>query len=299
MNPRADTGLEPLEKELRSVFPRKEVAPPTQEETVLLLSSLQGEFELLKNNKADTTAISSDPEVQRMNNQSEQSTGAWAEGSIPKPSLQNLLKSQMRRNQAAIFGTGSVLFMLLAVLIDPYRPNQLYGNSSLTIYSITTPLLLLVALLFTLRSGDRGLRSVERITPYPLALIAYSRALLTFLTVLVLALLSNGIVYLRTATVGGDVSHFGHFVLVWLGVTLLTGGSAMSLLFYRGVKAAMLGSSVVYLIWLVVQQQLSITESPGSPILLWIDSLVFVAGAALILFAHYRSRALIAGVRKT
>lgn len=294
MNQKADTGLEMLEKELRSVLPRKDVAPPSQEETLMLLSSLQGEFELLKENKALITTSSSDPEVQRMKHQSEQSTDAWAEGSIPKPSLRNLLKSQMRRNQAAIFGTGAILFMLLAVLIDPYRP----GNSSLTIYSITTPLLLLVAMLFTLRSGDRGLRSVERITPYPLALIAYSRVLLTFLTVLVLALVSNVIVYLRVATVGGDVSHFGHFVLMWLGVTLITGGTAMSLLFYKGVKAAILGSSVVYLVWLVVQQQLSITESPGSIILLWIDSLVFVAGVALILFAYYRSRALIAGARK-
>lgn len=294
MNQKADTGLEMLEKELRSVLPRKDVAPPSQEETLMLLSSLQGEFELLKENKALITTFSSDPEVQRMKHQSEQSTDAWAEGSIPKPSLRNLLKSQMRRNQAAIFGTGAILFMLLAVLIDPYRP----GNSSLTIYSITTPLLLLVAMLFTLRSGDRGLRSVERITPYPLALIAYSRVLLTFLTVLVLALVSNVIVYLRVATVGGDVSHFGHFVLMWLGVTLITGGTAMSLLFYKGVKAAILGSSVVYLVWLVVQQQLSITESPGSIILLWIDSLVFVAGVALILFAYYRSRSLIAGARK-
>ena len=113
---------------------------------------------------------------------------------------------------------------MLVLLIDPEYPLDQFAGLPGGIFPLITPPPLIVSMLFSDRTWDKGMRAVETLTPYPPALVLYTR-------------LSpdryrhrNGLAEYPRARVaihpGGNLPLlFGPFILEWMGILLVTGGA--------------------------------------------------------------------------
>ncbi|WP_106767017.1 hypothetical protein [Paenibacillus faecalis] len=263
----SDNELRRLEEELREPLTRGVFSPPLPSETAHLIASLQGEFDLLKM-EAAPPKLDFNPQVD-------------------PPSLRQLLRSQLRLNLKYIFLASAAVFTMLILLIDPDYPLDSMGGIPGGIFPLITPLLLIASMLFSSRTWDRGMRAVETITPYPPALVLYSRLLMVTFIVIGMALIST--VALGIKAMNSNETHFlfGPFVLEWLGVLLLTGGTTMYMMFRKGMVASILSAILVYGIWIVIQGQIyEVTQFLKTPV----DFIVLLVGAALLISSYGYSR---------
>ncbi|WP_235439900.1 hypothetical protein [Paenibacillus sp. DMB20] len=181
-----DNELRGLEEELRGPLTHAVLPPPSPNETARLISMLQGEFDLLKQ-EAAPPKLDFNPQVD-------------------PPSLGQLLRSQLRLNQKAILLASAAVFFMLVLLIDPEYPLEQIGGIPGGIFPLITPLLLIASMLFSSRTWDRGMRAVETIMPYPPALVLYSRLLMVTGIVVGMALISTAVLGIRAMY--AESSHF-------------------------------------------------------------------------------------------
>lgn len=272
MNPSIDKELEQLERELREPLRQAVLPPPSPSETATLIAALQPEFDALKA-AAIVPALDFNPQVEA-------------------PSLRKLLWSQFRVNRKSLILSGSAVFLMLILLVDPQRPFRtfLLGDAIPSgLFPVITPLMLIASMLFSYRSWDRGMRAVESITPYPPALVIYSRMLMVIGLVVSWALLSSLIVGLRVTAAGEVSMPFIPFLLQWLGISMFTAGAAMYVLFRKGMTLACVAASVVYILWFVIEDQSRLHGWTASSRTM-ADGLMLIAGTLLILRSYYRSR---------
>lgn len=271
MNPSIDRELAQLEKELAEPLRQAVLPPPSPSETAALIAALQPEFDALKA-KAVSPSLDFNPQVET-------------------PSLRRLLWSQFRLNRKSLILTGSAVFLMLILLIDPERPYRimLFGDTIPGgLFPIITPLMLLASMLFSYRSWDRGMRAIESITPYPPALVVYSRMLMVIALMLSWALISSVVVGLRVSWAGETTLPFIPFLLEWLGVSMLTAGAAMYVLFRKGMSLACAAAAAAYVFWFVLEEYTRRHE--------WtldanaaVDGVMLLAGVILLLRSYYRS----------
>ncbi|WP_334076191.1 MULTISPECIES: hypothetical protein [Paenibacillus] len=271
MNPSIDRELAQLEKELSEPLRQAVLPPPCPSETAALIASLQPEFDVLKA-KAASPSLDFNPQVEA-------------------PSLRKLLWSQFRLNRKSLILAGSAVFLMLILLIDPEHPYRvlLFGDSIPSgLFPVITPLMLIASMLFSYRTWDRGMRAVESITPYPPALVIYSRMLMVIALMLSWALISSVIVGLRVSWAGEASLPFIPFLLEWLGISMMTAGAAMYVLFRKGMNLACGAASAAYILWFVLEEY---ARSHG-----WtldakaaVDGLMLLVGVLLLLRSYYRS----------
>lgn len=269
MDHSTDNELRGLEEELRGPLTHSVLSPPSPNETARLISMLQGEFDLLKQ-EAAPPKLDFNPQVD-------------------PPSLRQLLRSQLRLNQKAILLASAAVFCMLVLLINPEYPLEEIGGIPGGIFPLITPLLLIASMLFSSRTWDRGMRAVETITPYPPALVLYSRLLMVTGIVVGMALISTAILGIRAMYAESSHFLFGPFVLEWMGILLLTGGAAMYMMFRKGMAASMLSAILAYGVWIVFQGQISgtgLTSGMKMPI----DAIILLIGAALLVSSYGYSR---------
>ncbi|MGV2788358.1 hypothetical protein GNF98_22305, partial [Clostridium perfringens] len=130
----------------------------------------------------------------------------------------------------------------LVLLIDPEYPLDQFAGLPGGIFPLITPLLLIVSMLFSSRTWDKGMRAVETLTPYPPALVLYTRLLLVPGIVLGMALLSTLALGLRSIQAESSRFLFGPFILEWMGILLVTGGAAMYMLFRKGMVVSLISA---------------------------------------------------------
>lgn len=263
-----DRELRKLEDEMRGPLRRAMLPPPSPEETSRLIASLQGEFDLLKV-EPQSPKLDFNPQVD-------------------PPSLKQILRSQLRLNQRSILLAGSAVFLMLVLLINPAYPLDQIGGLPGGIFPLITPLLLIVSMLFSSRTWDKGMRAVETLTPYPPALVLYTRLLLVTGIVTGMALLSTVALGLRSLQSEHSTFLFGPFVLEWMGVLLVTGGSAMYMLFRRGMIMSLVSAVLVYGLWIVIQGQIvdhGVTMSGKMAT----DAVLLVIGVSLLVSSYGRS----------
>lgn len=266
----ADSELRMLEEEMRPVLKRAVLPPPSPNETAQLLSSLQGEFDQLK--------LEVSPPKLDFNPQ------------VDPPSLGQLIRNQFRLNHKAIVLVSAAVFCMLVLLIDPnYMLNQ-NGGIPGGIFPLIAPLLLIASMLFSSRTWDRGMRAVETITPYPPALVLYSRLLMVTFIVVSMALASTVMLGLRAED--SQTAHFlfGPFVLEWMSVLLLTGGTAMYMMFRKGIVASMMTAVLSYGVWVVLQGEMLRMNDTPMAIKMSVDTLVLLLGTALLISSYGISR---------
>lgn len=263
-----DRELRKLEDEMRGPLRRAMLPPPSPEETSRLITSLQGEFDLLKV-EPQSPKLDFNPQVD-------------------PPSLKQILRSQLRLNQRSILLAGSAVFLMLVLLIDPEYPLDQFGGLPGGIFPLITPLLLIVSMLFSSRTWDKGMRAVETLTPYPPALVLYTRLLLVTGIVTAMALLSTIALGLRSLQVEHSTFPFGPFVLEWMGILLITGGSAMYMLFRRGMIVSLVSAVLVYGLWIVIQG-LIVEHGVTMSGKMAMDAVLLVIGVFLLVFSYGRS----------
>lgn len=264
-----DNELRRLEEELREPLTRAVSPPPFPRETAQLIASLQGEFDQLKH-EAAPPKLDFNPQVD-------------------PPSLRQLLRSQLRLNQKSILLASAAVFCMLTLLVNPEYPLDRIGGIPGGIFPLITPLLLIASMLFSSRTWDRGMRAVETITPYPPALVLYSRLLMVTGIVVGMALLSTLVLGIRAMNAESSDFLFGPFVLEWMSVLLMTGGAAMYMMFRKGLAASMLSAILVYGIWILLQGQISaygVSYLAKTPV----DAVILLVGAALLISSYGYSR---------
>lgn len=265
-----DNELRELEEELRLPLKRAVLPPPTPDETAQLISSLQGEFDQLK--------LEVSPPKLDFNPQ------------VDPPSLSQLIRNQFRLNQRTIVLVSAAVFCMLVLLIDPnYMLNQTGGIPG-GIFPLIAPLLLIASMLFSSRTWDRGMRAVETITPYPPALVLYSRLLMVTFIVVGMALASTVVLGLRAEDQQTAHFLFGPFVLEWMSVLLLTGGTAMYMMFRKGIVASMLTAVLSYGVWIMLQGEMLDMNNMPMAIKKPVDIMVLLLGAALLVTSYGISR---------
>ncbi|WP_019637597.1 hypothetical protein [Paenibacillus fonticola] len=269
MNHFIDKELELLEQQLQDPLRRAVAPPPSPSETAELIRRLQPEFDALKAEYAS--------ESLQFNEQ------------VEAPTLRKLLRSQFRLNRKSLILSSSAVFLMLILLVDPYRPVLSLGILPGSLFPVITPLMLIASMLFSYRTWDPGMRSIESITPYPPALVMYSRMLIVIALIVGWAFVSSIIVSIRIFQAGEFVLPLGPFLLQWLGITLLTSGAAMYVLFRKGIYYALASALTVYALWFIY------IDNSSSYVLrveyrVLIDGLLLVAGVLLLLRSYYRSR---------
>ncbi|WP_054956910.1 hypothetical protein [Paenibacillus dakarensis] len=265
----SDNELRELEEELRGPLTRAIMPPPSSAETAQMIASLQGEFDQLKL-EATPPKLDFNPQVD-------------------PPSLGQLLRNQLRLNQKSILLASSAVFSMLVLLINPEYPLDQFAGIPGGIFPLITPLLLIASMLFSSRTWDRGMRAVESITPYPPALVLYSRLLMVTAIVVGMALLSTLVLGIRAMNAESSHFLFGPFVLEWMSVLLMTGGVAMYMMFRKGIVASMVSAIFVYGLWILLQGQINAYGEPHfmkTPI----DVGFLLVGAFFLISSYGRSR---------
>ncbi|GAB6927266.1 hypothetical protein JCM10914A_12490 [Paenibacillus sp. JCM 10914] len=263
-----DNELSKLEEELRGPLRRAAPPAPSGNETARLITSLQGEFDQLK----------MDPQSPKLDFNPQ----------VDPPSLKQILRSQIRLNQRSILLTAGAVFTMLVLLIDPTTPLDQFAGLPGGIFPLITPLLLIISMLFSSRTWDKGMRAVETLTPYPPALVLYTRLLLVTGIVVGMALLSTFILGLRSIQAENSYFLFGPFMMEWLGIVLVTGGAAMYMLFRKGMMVSFVTAVFVYGMWIVIQGQIvdygvSITGK------MLTDLVLMTVGVLLLISSYGRS----------
>lgn len=184
MEPSIDKELERLERELREPLRQALQPSPTPLDTAALIEALQPEFAVLQ---AQNAAAFLDFNAR-----------------VEPPSLGRLLRSQFQMNRRSLMLTGAAVFLMLVFLVDPKQPlsNWLLGDGMPSMFSLITPLMLIASMLYSYRTWDRGMRAIESVTPYPPALVIYSRMLMVMALVVGWALVSSVAVSIRVASAG-------------------------------------------------------------------------------------------------
>ncbi len=274
MKPSIDKELEQLERELREPLKQAVQPPPSPSETAALIAALQPEFDALKS-KAAITDLDFNPQVET-------------------PSLRKLLWSQFRLNRKSLFLSGAAVFLMLILLVDPSRPFRtlLLGEAIPSgLFPVITPIMLIASMLYSYRSWDRGMRAVESITPYPPALIIYSRMLMVIGLIVGWALVSSIIIGLRVEAAGEVSMPFIPFLLQWLGISMITAGTAMYVMFRKGITMACVAAAAIYVFWFLFEEQAR-TSGWAASLITMMDLAMLVAGAIFMLRSYYRSRSL-------
>lgn len=271
MNHPIDKELEQLERELGEPIKQTVQLNPTPEETAVLIAALQQEFEPLK-------AKRTFPPIRKNE-------------LVHPPTLRRLLLGQFRHNHKALIASAAVVFILLFLVINPMEPVQieLFSFTTNTLFPLVTPMLLVVSLFYGCRTSDPGMRAIESITPYPPALVMYSRMIIVTASIIGWGIISSLLLQFRVAMADEVVTfHLGVFLLRWLGITLLIGGVVMDVLFRIGIKSAVTSSLLILSIWLLFQTPLKEFVSSGL-LALSIHTGMLVVGALLMLDAYFRS----------
>ncbi|MGP0587316.1 hypothetical protein [Paenibacillus timonensis] len=280
MEPSIDKELERLERELREPLRQALQPSPTPLDTAALIEALQPEFAVLQ---AQNAAASLDFNAR-----------------VEPPSLGRLLRSQFQMNRRSLMLTGAAVFLMLVFLVDPKQPlsNWLLGDGKPSMFSLITPLMLIASMLYSYRTWDRGMRAIESVTPYPPALVIYSRMLMVMALVVGWALVSSVAVSIRVASAGEAALPFIPFLLEWLGISLLTGGAAMYALFRYGHKAGVMSAGGVYALWLLLIDQTSVIHlnaGTGAGVGIALNIAFLLVGTLLLFRSYIRSRNLQTG----
>lgn len=269
-----DKELKQLEDELRSPLASLQVHPVTAGDTARLLASLQPSFEALK----PELAAGGVPEWLRNN----------LAGS-KRPTLLKLLRTQLGAYSRAYWlASLGVFFMLMYIL--PYGSGD--EGSSITTevsskLSLFLPMLFLSGLMYSFRSWNREMRTIESITPYPPALLLMARVMIVGGLNMLFGLAAS--LYLTTRLEQFPILPF---MLQWMSLIVLIAGGAAYVMLRAGVKSSFVIGSLFWMGWNVMEYVLRMPESGSSSpevIRTAIYWLCLAAGMCMTWMAYRRS----------
>ncbi|MGN7456418.1 hypothetical protein ACTHPH_16535 [Paenibacillus pasadenensis] len=269
-----DKELKQLEEELRGPLSSLHARPVTASDTARLLASLQPAFDGLR------------PEL------SGRGVPDWMGGSVPdarRPTLLKLLRTQLGAYSRAYWLASLGVFLMLMYIL-PYGSGE-EGSSMLSEVSaklsLFLPMMFLSGLLYSFRSWNREMRTIESITPYPPALLLMARVMIVGGLNVLFGVAAS--LYLATRMEQFPVLPF---ILQWMSLILLIAGGAAYVMLRAGVKSSFVIGSLFWMAWNVMEYVLRMPESGSSApetIRTAIYWLCLGAGALMISMAYRRS----------
>lgn len=263
MNVPQDNDRKQLEEELREPLSRWMVKPVHSAETSRLIQALQPEFEQLRTERKQQEAYTA---------------------SFPhavRPSLAALIWAQLA-TYPRIYWLASVAVLIMFITILPvsaYVPYQSIGQ----MVNLILPVLLLGGLLYSFRSWNKEMRTLENITPYPPALLMLCR----LLPVLGMALIIG---FCATLYLKLNIALFPllPFTLQWLSLTILLGGVLAYAMLWKGIKPAMIAGTLAWVAWNLAHHQFVEPHPSASGLVTNIHIALLLAGALLLVLAFRR-----------
>jgi hypothetical protein len=254
-----DHELKQLEMEMREPLSRLLVKPVLSSDTAKLIQSLQSEFESLKYARPSLTARDSQ---------------------IRRPSLLRLMRAQLASYPKSFWLASLTVFAMLT-LIFSYGEQPPYSTIG-DLFAFFMPAFLLAGLLYSFRTWNKGMRTIEGITPYPPALLLLCRILLVIA-------LNIGLGLLCTLYLSQRIHQFPFFpfLLEWLSQMLLVGGLLAYLMLWKGMKTAMGGGVVLWIAWNVFEIAVS-KQSMLEINWLVAGQITAIAAGGILLVAAYR-----------
>lgn len=237
--------LKQLEDELSPMMNRYLTSTPKPEDTKSLISSLQGEFDELK------------MMAQTRN----------------KPRFYQVLINQFGTFQKRFWAMSVVIYGMLTIIF--HLEWQTYQDR---LMMLLTPLILLTGMMYSYQSWNKEMRLIEEISPFPPALILYSRL---FILLMFNALFGLGVevIYAVTGGLNGNIL----FLIIWLSLSLFTVGSVAFMIFAFGMRRGFIGTTILWLMIDGLRYQLNTLVEHH---LLMIYGSLFIAGLAAFGWAY-------------
>ncbi|MDI3298830.1 MAG: hypothetical protein QJR08_06650 [Bacillota bacterium] len=198
-----------------------------------------------------------------------------------RPSLPRLVRLELAGYGRAFWIASLALGVLLVLASADLLAQP--GPAPVNLFAAVLPGYFLAAMALGNGWGNRAMRLVESVTPFPPALLWLIRLLIATAVDVLIGLAGTGVL---AATVG--VVQPLAFLLQWLAGVLAVGGLLAWLLFSRGFLWS-LGAGVVF--WAVLAAGQEGLIRAGSAWSLGGDALLLVLGAASTAAAWHRSRA--------
>ncbi|MFS0836199.1 hypothetical protein [Paenibacillus sp. 1P03SA] len=259
-----DKELDRLEKDVASLLNGYLVKTPDRIDTAKLLSRLQSQFDAFHEKSTGTDAPEYSADL--------------------RPSLWKLCRHQLFMYNKWFWLLSMLLFAMLLLLNSPYTiAGSLPGRSS---YSLAFPLLLVCGFLYQYRSWNEGMRMIESVTPYPPALLMFSRLIVLLATNAVLGLIGSLYTF---ATMSYSRSWITvPFLFDWIAPLLLVTGLTGYFMMKRGMLSAIIAAVIGWGVELFMEEWLR-RELTG-PVWNWalILQAVLIAAGVLLLLSAYR-----------
>ncbi|OXM17190.1 hypothetical protein [Paenibacillus herberti] len=241
-----DKELKQLEDELRAPLASIQVFPVKAADTVRLLAALQPAFEGLR----PELAGSGIPDWMKDNQ-----TGS------KHPTLLKLLRTQLGAYSRAYWLASLGVFLMLMYIL-PYGSGE-EGSSMLSEVSgklsLFLPMMFLSGLLYSFRSWNREMRTIESITPYPPALLLMARVMIVGGLNVLFGLAAS--LYMASRLEQFPVLPF---ILQWMSLILLIAGGAAYVMLRAGVKSSFVVGSLFWMGWNVMEYVLRMPENGSS-----------------------------------
>ncbi|MVP02484.1 hypothetical protein [Paenibacillus lutrae] len=269
-----DKQLDELEKSTSTLLRGYLVTTPTRTDTSALLGRLQVHFDVIREN----AGYEADPEP----------------AAAVRPSLLVLCKHQFTMYNKWFWLLSIVLFAMLLMINSTLPMNgPLPARSS---YSLAFPLLLVCGFLYQYRSWNEGMRMIESVTPYPPALLMFSRLVVLLFMIAILGI--AGSLYTFT-TLNEDSRTFAilPFVFDWIAPLLLVSGLTALVLMKKGMSAAVIAAGTGWGAELAAEGWLRREFQDAAWNWTFILQVSLIAAGLLLLLSAYRSSLRLATVR--
>jgi hypothetical protein len=267
MSEHNDDEQRKLEEELRGPLSGWNVRPVHYAETAKLIQALQPEFDAMKQQTDLAAGLAS---------------SAHSGDAQPiRPSILRLIAAQLSSYSRSYWAASIAVFGMLVLMLSTFQPP--YDNLA-EAFTLFAPAVLLAGLLYSFRSWNKGMRTIESVTPYPPALLLLCRFLIVIALNVALSLAAS--LYLAVSMTAFPLLPF---LLQWLSLMLLIGGLLANLILYSGIRAGMVGGIIVWLAWngSTLTGHASWTANAE-----WAGSVYLaglLAGAGLLLLAYRKS----------
>ncbi|MDQ0339838.1 hypothetical protein J2S00_002631 [Caldalkalibacillus uzonensis] len=252
-----DQELEQLEQELSEPLSRYQVKPASAEDTQRLLTQLENELDTYPS--PFYMSHKANPLIQN------------------RPSLWRFCRSQLHTYQWPLWLASIAVFVMLTLISDPSRSTMMYIDLP---FAHFIPLFILIGTLYHYQTWNKEMRLVEMITPYPPALLLYSRLLMVLVINLGLGLISSLFLVFKSE---GFALHI--FLISWVAPAFFLLGSLAYVMFWRGIKT---GFVVAFMLWAALACQPYLTFDPAQwKTLLFTGHIcLLIAGTGLLWLAY-------------
>lgn len=215
-----DAELAELEEDMRKRLAPIPVSTPSSDDTARLIQALQSDFDELKHAVTPFDRESANY--------------------ASRPTLWKLCAMQMATYQRSFWFVSLIFFAMLTLMI---RTKTVFFEPfhSQNMYSALLPIFMVSAMIYSYRTWNKEMRTIESITPYPPMLLMLSRYLITVVICIGYGLC--GSLYLSLVDYQFPLYDF---VLQWLSLMVFVAGFLAYVMLWKGIRVAMVASLAVW-----------------------------------------------------